>query len=232
MERALGLCWSVESDTFGFKIRVGSQPPTRRGILSMVSSIYDPLGFAAPFILPAKCLLQDLCRRGIGWDDAISESELNRWQKWLEDLPELQNLKIPRCFKPELFGKAISCQIHTYSDASQVGYGIVSYLRLINGEGRIHCSLLMGKARVAPLKKVTIPRMELTAATVAICITKMVVRQLEMKNFTGQIAWLFYVILKTKKAGFIHMLQISLLLYVKHQNPSSGGTLKQSKSSR
>ena len=63
-ERALGIRWDVETDTFGFKI-------SRRGILSIVSSIYDPLGFAAPFILPAKRLLQNLCRRGLGWDNSV-----------------------------------------------------------------------------------------------------------------------------------------------------------------
>jgi len=70
-ERALGIRWDVETDTFGLKISLKDKPSTRRGILSIVSSIYDPLGFAAPFILPAKRLLQNLCRRGLGWDNSV-----------------------------------------------------------------------------------------------------------------------------------------------------------------
>ena len=63
IEQALGVTWDVESDTFGFKISVKDRPATRRGILSVVSSIYDPLGFAAPFTLPAKASLQDLSQK-------------------------------------------------------------------------------------------------------------------------------------------------------------------------
>ena len=73
-ERALSVLWCVENDKFGFKVNVKERPCTRRGILSIVSSIYDPLGLAVPFILPAKLLLQDLCRKGIAWDDEIPDN--------------------------------------------------------------------------------------------------------------------------------------------------------------
>ncbi len=72
LERALGVYWCIESDCFEFRVVFNSKPLTRRGILSTVSSVYDPLGFVAPFILPAKKLLQELCRnRRLGWDDEI-----------------------------------------------------------------------------------------------------------------------------------------------------------------
>ena len=64
-QRALGVKWNLESDTFGFKVKVKGKPPTSRGILSLVSSVYDPQGFASPFVLPAKVILQDLCCRGL-----------------------------------------------------------------------------------------------------------------------------------------------------------------------
>lgn len=83
IERALGVQWNVQDDKFGFKITITNKPPTRRGILSIVSSVYDPLGFAAPFVLPAKAILQDLCRKKLGWDDPIPEADLERWQSWL-----------------------------------------------------------------------------------------------------------------------------------------------------
>lgn len=80
IERVLGVQWCVESDTLKFCIIVKEKPVTRRGILSTVSSIYDPLGFAAPFTLTAKKLLQDLCREGkIGWDDELPDTYHRRW---------------------------------------------------------------------------------------------------------------------------------------------------------
>ena len=76
-QRALGVKWNPASDTFGFKVKVKEKPPTRRGILSLVSSVYDPLGFASPFVLPAKViLLQDLCCRGLKWDEVVPDEHL------------------------------------------------------------------------------------------------------------------------------------------------------------
>lgn len=69
--------------------------------------------------------------------------------------------------KPQGFGKIMSVQLHHFSDASQQGYGVVSYLRFLDDKGAIHCTFMMGKARTAPLKTVTIPRLELSAALVA-----------------------------------------------------------------
>ena len=169
IERALGVQWCVESDTFKFRITVKDKPVTRRGILSVVSSIYDPLGFAAPFTLNAKKLLQDLCREEkLGWDDELPDAYRIRWEKWRNELPLLERLTVPRCVKPTDFGEVKSRQIHIFSDASTVGYGSVAYQRLCDNEGRIHCSFLMGKAHLAPIKAVTIPRLELTAATVSV----------------------------------------------------------------
>ena len=167
IERALGVRWDVETDTFGFKISVKDKPATRRGILSVVTSVYDPLGFVAPFILPAKGLLQDLCRKNLGWDDPISDDDLTRWRNWLVELPMLEKLKVNRCFKPINFEEVASSQLHHFADASQRAYGAVTYLHLTDTKGDIHCSFITGKSRLAPLKQLTIPRLELSAAVVA-----------------------------------------------------------------
>ena len=166
VERVLGVSWFVEADQFGFKVFIKDRPCTRSGILSVVSLLYDPLGMAAPFILPAKLLLQDLCRRGLGWDDEVPDLHLTRWRAWVDDLPKISGIAIERCVKPVKSSDIASCQIHHFCDASQVAYGAVSYLRLVDMQGRIFCSFLIGKSRLAPLKVTTIPRLELTAATV------------------------------------------------------------------
>ena len=179
-ERALGVSWCVENDKFGFKVNVKERPCTRRGILSIVSSIYDPLGMAVPFILPAKLLLQDLCRKGLTWDDEIPDNYSSRWRSWLHGLPKLSEFLVHRHVKPPDFGRITSSQIHHFCDASQSAYRAVSYLRLTDSDGRIHCSFLIGKSRLAPLKQTTIPRLELAAATVSIRLNKMLKKELEM----------------------------------------------------
>ena len=179
VDRALGVTWSVENDSFGFSISQRQAKSTRRNMLSIINSVYDPLGLVAPVMLKAKILLQDACKLDIGWDDIISDVLSLQWQKWREDLWKLEKLFIPRCLKPKGFGTIISRQLHMFSDASEEGYGVVAYLHTENSEGVIHCGFVMGKARVAPLKKVTIPRMELTAATLAVRLYARIASELD-----------------------------------------------------
>ena len=180
VERALGLHWCVESDAFKFKMSLKKQPHTRRGILSVVSSIYDPLGFLAPLTLSAKLILQDLCRRSIGWDDQIATTLQQQWIKWLNDLERVTEFAMDRCLKPPDFGQPTNCQLHHFSDASERGYGTVTYLRMQNNHNRIHVAFIQSKARVAPLKPVTIPRMELTAALLAVRVDTMLKVELQL----------------------------------------------------
>lgn len=100
-----------------------------------------------------------------------------QWNDWLKDLEKLTDFRI-RCCKPPGFGEIKSAQLHHFADANEYGYGTVLYLRLENHVGTIHCSYMyiIGKSRVAPLKQITIPRLELNAATVAVRIDKMLSR--------------------------------------------------------
>ena len=181
VERALGVRWNIISDVFGYKIIIKDRPATRRGILSVVSSIYDPLGFVSPFVLVAKTILQDLCRSNLGWDELIPKEALDRWQNWLAMLPELEKVFVDRCLKPADFGEITSSELHTFSDASQKAYGAVTYIRIVNQYGDVHCCFLIGKSRLAPLKAMTIPRLELSAAVVATRLDKMMKQELDMK---------------------------------------------------
>lgn len=180
VDRALGLQWCIEMDSFKFKVKVKEKPSTKRGMLSIISSIYDPLGFLAPLILPAKLLLQELCRMKCDWDDPIPSAFQEKWNKWLRDLEKLADFQINRCIKPDGFGKVACAQLHHFSDASEKGYGTVTYIRMQSMDKRIHVSFLYGKARVAPLKPVTIPRLELTAAVVAVRVDKMLQTELQL----------------------------------------------------
>jgi len=144
------------------------------------SSIYDPLGFVAPLILPAKIILRDLCRKRLDWDDRISPEDLTHWEDWLQELPKLEQFTVKRCLKPRNFGRIVSSQLHSFADASQEGYGAVTYLRIVNENGDAHCAFLMGKSRQTPQKSITIPRLELSAAVVATRLNKMMRCELDI----------------------------------------------------
>lgn len=157
VERAPGIQWNTETDTFPYSMKLQDRPMTRRCILSTINSIYDPLGFLAPVVLPAILLLKELCKEQHGWDENIPERHAEDWKKWKEDVTHLTKFHVDRCVKPSDFGCTVAARLHHFSDASVYAYSTVSYLLLENKQGKTHCSFLMGKARVAPLKQVTIP---------------------------------------------------------------------------
>ena len=180
VQTVLGVQWNVEKDTFSFKVSLNEKPMTRRGILSTVASVYDPLGFLAPFLLSGKQVLQEMCQKGVGWDELLPDYLKPRWESWVNDLKNLEKIQIPRCYCPENFGKILRTELHHFSDASSQGYGQCTYIRFV-GEDRVHCSLIIGKARVAPTKVVTIPRLELTAAVISAAVSSMLKEELELR---------------------------------------------------
>ena len=183
--RALGVQWCVKSDTFKFCITVKDKPVMRRGILSIVSSIYDQLGFAALFTLAAKKLLQDLCRdEKIGLEGELPDTYHRCWEEWQKELPLLKPRSVPCCVKPVDFGEVKSRQIHIVSNASNVGYGSVAYQRLCDNEGRTHRFFPM--VPLAPIKAATVLRLELTAATVSVRLGEIIKKELDNKAETIQ----------------------------------------------
>ena len=171
LERALGIHWHVESDTFRFRVCLKDQPATQRGILSTVASLYDPLGFVAPFLLMGKRVLQEMCRHGTGWDDPLPSELQPVWERWKNDLANLEKITLPHCYVPPGFGQVVRKELHHFSDASTCGYGQCTYLRQVNENGNVHCALVMAKSRVAPIKVTTIPRLELAAAVVSVTVS-------------------------------------------------------------
>ncbi|XP_006812172.1 uncharacterized protein LOC102802124 [Saccoglossus kowalevskii] len=182
VERALGVEWCGESDSFQFRPAIRNHSPTRRGILSTVASIFDPLGFLAPLVLCGKCILQEMCKKGMEWDEPLPDNLSTKWESWLSEIPKLADLKIRRCYKPECFEDLKKVELHHFSDASLTGYGQCSYLRLVDVHSNIHCSLVLGKARVTPLKPVTVPRLELQAAVTSIKVSNFLNKELDYEN--------------------------------------------------
>ena len=173
LQPALGVCWDAVNDEFTFKVEIKEKQPTRRALLSIVSSVYDPLGFTALFILLAKILMKGLCRMGLNWDDQIYAKYIQRWSTWLKELL--------RFMKPSRFKEVVATQLHTFADASQRGYGAVTYLRFEDIKGNINCTFVMAKSRVTPLKETTIPRLELSVAVVATRLDTIVRKEIDIK---------------------------------------------------
>ena len=179
---AVGMKWRLESDTLMFRIEIQDKPLSRRGILSTVSSIFDPLGLISPFLLLGKQLLQVLCRNSAKWDDPIPDDIRLKWEKWRLDLMKLSELEVPRCWKPPDFSVVKTTELHYFSDASLQGYGTCVYLRMIDEEDHVATSLVIAKSRVTPSKIVTIPRLELMAAVVSVRVSNFLHKQLPIQN--------------------------------------------------
>lgn len=167
VDRALGVHWDVEKDDIKFKVRITDKPLTRRGFLSIVSSMFDPLGLVSPVTLRAKSILQTLCRQRLAWDDQIPVKEAKEWERWLHTLPDLEKISVTRCYKQQCFEQVRNVQLHIFSDGSELGNGACAYLRLTNEDGIVSCSIVAGKSRLAPIKQTSVPRLELCGAVVA-----------------------------------------------------------------
>ena len=182
IERTLGLQWCIESDTFQFRIEVKDIPLTRRGILSTISSVFDPLGLVSPYVLMGKQILQELVRDSGEWDDPIPDEMKARWERWRGELTYLADIHIPRCYKDKDVDTPINVELYNFSDASLTGYGQCSYLRLMDSHDNISCGLVMGKSRVGP-RFVTIPRLELTAAELSVKVGNFLQKELDLTRF-------------------------------------------------
>ena len=153
---------------------------TRRGCLSTISSTFDPLGMIGPVLLPAKRVMQKTWQLKLHWDEKLPEDLLKGWKKWKEELVLLTNVNIPRCYFPGGCSTNASFQLHHFSDASEYGYGTVSYLRKEAEDGTVSCSFIMAKSRTAPLQYVSVPRLELQAATIAVRAHAMILKEINL----------------------------------------------------
>ena len=167
IERALGVMWDSESDVLRVKAVTKNVANTKRGILSFVSSVFDPIGIVTPSILEPKLIIQELWKRKIDWDSKIPNDLNSRWQSWLENLKYIDSIEIPRWYGYSELNES-KCEIHVFADASSTSYGAVAYLRIISSD-TLHCSFLVGKSRLAPIKTktLTVPKLELQAAVLS-----------------------------------------------------------------
>lgn len=161
--KILGISWNSDSDVFRFKVdNASTNLRTKRDILSTIAKIFDPLGWITPVVITAKIYMQNLWRLKSGWDDPLPTAQHDEWLAYYSQLSELKTLSLPRWIKYS--AASLECEMHGFADASTLAYGAVVYLRVKAPSGEIFVSFLAAKSKVAPIKPLTIPRLELSAA--------------------------------------------------------------------
>ena len=169
-QRALGVVWLLSSDCLTYRSKVTDGTATKRNILATVMSVFDPLGLLASWLLKPRILIQELRRRTLDWDEPVPEVILRIWDNWFIELASVGEVRIPRY----LFSAWIPDEIpvHVFCNASLAGFAAVLYFRWVNAANRADVALACARARVATLKNLTVPRLELQAAVLAVRMLK------------------------------------------------------------
>ena len=177
VQRSLGLAWDLKRDSFVFDIPELDKPFTRRGLLSTVNSVYDPVGFLAPFIIMGKILLREATPPGVEWDSPLSPEHREAWQQWQLSLEALRDVTIPRMYIDSSISHASDVELLIFSDASEKAISAAAYIR---ANSKPQLSFVLGKAKLAPLGGHTIPRLELCGAVLAVELHDLILEHLDI----------------------------------------------------
>ena len=165
--KVLGIRWNQTEDTLELGVneifvKADGIKPTKRNILKVIASIYDPVGYIQPVVIKLKLLFQEICLANIDWDNHIGDLE-KKWVFIVKGLKTFANLKLERCYYIQNMNDPVdNIYLHGFSDASVVAFGACVYLKAVTRSGNINVSLVTAKSRVVPIKKkYTVPRLEL-----------------------------------------------------------------------
>ena len=170
-ERVLGVKWNCELDTFHLDLaliakRAESLEPTKRNVLSLLASLFDPVGLISPVTVSMKILFQEICSDKLDWDETLRGEIERKWSRWVKDLLRTGEIKIGRCLYEAREECVTECYLHGFGDASKKAYCAMVYFVYRTDDGQAHVRLVASKTRVAPLKELTIPRLELMSARI------------------------------------------------------------------
>lgn len=175
----LGLQWNSQKDTFQFNATTTKQfKTTKRSILSTIARIFDPLGIIAPITVTAKIYMQKLWQLKMNWDEAVPCDMQTQWSHYESELHVLNELQIPRKVVAHNGDIPILCG---FTDASEKAYGACVYVRSRRAEDQYAVRLLCAKSRVAPLKNLSLPRLELCAALLLAQLMHKVLESIDIK---------------------------------------------------
>lgn len=172
--KVLGVPWDSSQDTLFLTINETQKHfDTKRKLLSFLSAIYDPLGLMQPILLPLKLLLQELWKAGYEWDDQIAPSHISQLQQIT------QEWHFERAVPRMILSHRDNPQFHVFVDASAKAYAAVVYVKLSPNSTP---NILIAKSRLAPVKPVSIPKLELLAMVIGVRLLKFAVMQLRVQN--------------------------------------------------
>ena len=170
-EKVLGLAWDCESDTIHFSLahvanKARGLEATKRNVLSLLASLFDPLGIISPVTVSMKILFQEICTSKLDWDEVLTGEIKRKWDRWVQDLSETGEIQISRCLYETGGERVTECYLHGFGDASKKAYCAMVYFVYRTDDGKTHVRLVASKTRVAPLKELSIPRLELMSARI------------------------------------------------------------------
>ena len=191
--KVLGMAWNNQTDELSFDLSriVADVEPvvTKRSLLRVAATFYDPLGLISPIILSFKMLFQAVCKKNVGWDDELDDSLSERWRSLIRDLLEVGRISVPRCYSLNSQSEdEVFIELHAFGDASENAYGSCVYIRL-EYQSRVHCSLIASKTRVAPMSRMSIPRLELLACLVTARLVRSVLEALNNVSVHSVFYW-------------------------------------------
>lgn len=203
IHRSLGLCWRLKDDTFVFTVPTEEKPFTRRGLLSTVNSLFDPLGFISPIIISGKILLRECTPEGVDWDEPLPVNNLQKWKEWQSSLHCLSDIAIPRMMSHTSVSSAQTAEVHIFSDASEKAIAASAYIKTVS-DGQTSVRFIMGRSKLAPLNGHTIPRLELCGAVLATELAEIISVQLgiplqTMRFYTDSRVVLGYIGNRTRR---------------------------------
>lgn len=185
--KSLGINWDPRSDNFLFQSTLHSSTAsiTKRSILSEISKLFDPLGWLSPIIIRAKILMQQMWILDKGWDDELPSSVLNQWSQLRKDFEQVHIFSFSRSIN---HSPNATIELHGFSDASIHAYAAVVYSRIVQDDHTYTISLIAAKSKVAPIKQVTLPRLELCGAHLLTKLLRKIQADLNNANTTS-FAW-------------------------------------------
>nr|XP_034311384.1 uncharacterized protein LOC117684234 [Crassostrea gigas] len=202
IHRSLGLCWRLKDDTFVFTVPTEEKPFTRRGLLSTVNSLFDPV-FISPIIISGKILLRECTPEGVDWDEPLPVNNLQKWNEWQSSLHCLNDIAIPRMMSHTSVSSVQTAEVHIFSDASENAIAASAYIKTVS-DGQTSVRFIMGRSKLAPLNGHTIPRLELCGAVLATELAKIISVQLgiplkTMRYYTDSRVVLGYIGNRTRR---------------------------------
>ncbi|XP_025991335.2 uncharacterized protein LOC113003954 [Solenopsis invicta] len=173
--KILGLLWDATTDTIQYSVSIpGPATVTRRSIVSQVAQIFDPLGLLGPILIKGKCIMQQTWQIPIGWDEPLPKIIQEQWQEFYDALQELNEFKVMRNLNPGNQSQVFD--IMGFGDASEKAYGACLYAVSKNKEGNTQSFLICSRSKIAPLKTISLPRLELNAALILAKLTATAIR--------------------------------------------------------